>query len=240
MINGMDPQPAQRQKVFSLFIDASPTPPHGQSPKHRFEQHRVPTPSSTTQFESQRIFSNMHRQQPLLPTTIPSISFLYRAGTGRRISRMAFKGFLRRIRIGNNNFEFRLQHVSKHLHLTILSEALNYDQEHFRLRGKVFHGSQDSREHETIIRMKKDGYSWEDIHDVLPHRSSAGIRVQYSTKLNKTPKVIMFGSNGPIYLELHRVRTPISGSEVEQMRIASAIPRRISLQELYPYPAEQI
>lgn len=35
----------------------------------------------------------------------------------------------------------------------------------------------------TVLKMKKDGYSWEEIHAALPHRTKATIQVRYSTKL---------------------------------------------------------
>jgi hypothetical protein len=38
-------------------------------------------------------------------------------------------------------------------------------------------------EEQIVIDMKRDGASWEEIHDVLPHRSTGTIQVRYSTKL---------------------------------------------------------
>ncbi|ESZ90419.1 hypothetical protein SBOR_9207 [Sclerotinia borealis F-4128] len=49
--NDMDLQPAKRQKLSSLFTDNSPTPTYEHSPRHRFKQDHIPTPSSTTQSE---------------------------------------------------------------------------------------------------------------------------------------------------------------------------------------------
>ncbi|PQE10938.1 hypothetical protein CJF32_00007756 [Rutstroemia sp. NJR-2017a WRK4] len=53
-----------------------------------------------------------------------------------------------------------------------ISSIPKYDQEHFRRRGKVFHGSQDSREHETTVRMKEnvmDQYTWNFTESVPQH-----------------------------------------------------------------------
>jgi hypothetical protein len=40
-------------------------------------------------------------------------------------------------------------------------------------------------ENETILKMKEEGCSWEEIHAALPHRTPGVIQVQYSTKLKK-------------------------------------------------------
>jgi hypothetical protein len=32
------------------------------------------------------------------------------------------------------------------------------------------------------LKMKKDGYSWEEIHAALPHRTKGTIQVRYSAK----------------------------------------------------------
>ena len=43
----------------------------------------------------------------------------------------------------------------------------------------------ESEENKTILKMKKEGCSWEEIHHALPDRTSGAIEVQYSTKLKK-------------------------------------------------------
>jgi len=40
-------------------------------------------------------------------------------------------------------------------------------------------------ENKTILEMKSNGCSWEEIHAELPHRTPGAIQVQYSTKLKK-------------------------------------------------------
>jgi hypothetical protein len=35
----------------------------------------------------------------------------------------------------------------------------------------------------TVLKMKKDGYSWEEIHAALPNRTKGTIQVHYCTKL---------------------------------------------------------
>jgi len=41
----------------------------------------------------------------------------------------------------------------------------------------------ESEENETILKMKKEGCSWEEIRHALPDRTPGAIQVQYSTKL---------------------------------------------------------
>jgi hypothetical protein len=41
------------------------------------------------------------------------------------------------------------------------------------------------KENATILRMKEDGHSWDDIHAALPHRTKGTIQVHYCTKLKK-------------------------------------------------------
>jgi hypothetical protein len=37
----------------------------------------------------------------------------------------------------------------------------------------------------TVLKMKRDGCPWEEIHAALPHRSKGTIQVRYSTKLKR-------------------------------------------------------
>jgi hypothetical protein len=39
---------------------------------------------------------------------------------------------------------------------------------------------------ETILKMKEEGFSWEEIYAALPHRTPGAIQVQYSTKLKSS------------------------------------------------------
>jgi hypothetical protein len=111
-----------------------------------------------------------------------------------------FQGFLKRTIIGNDaiyTLEFQLQHVPEHLHLPVIAEALNTDTAatprnmiHSRVhparsRAKSRRVRWEPEEHDTIVRMKGEGCSWEEIHHALPHRTSAAIQVQYSTKLKR-------------------------------------------------------
>lgn len=112
-----------------------------------------------------------------------------------------FQGFLKRSNIGNEityNLQFRLQHIPEHLHLHVLSRALNTDSTHNST--SIHHDNLQSKtplqvrrkrvswrpkENKTILAMKKNGCTWKEIHQALPHRSQGAIQVQYSTKLKK-------------------------------------------------------
>jgi hypothetical protein len=62
-----------------------------------------------------------------------------------------------------------------------VAPASGIDQEELRYQKK---GDPWTREEEAIVRrMKNGGSSWEDIHNVLPHRSIGTLQVRYSTKL---------------------------------------------------------
>ena len=119
-----------------------------------------------------------------------------------------FKGFFKRSRIGEDvtySLEFRLPSTPDHPYL-----AANPSKAAFCSRGNtrpkplrrtsyssVLHSRTRSakaklpttrnlwtkQEDRTVVKMKKDGCTWEDIHDALPHRSLGSIKVHYSTKL---------------------------------------------------------
>ncbi|PQE19126.1 hypothetical protein CJF30_00007453 [Rutstroemia sp. NJR-2017a BBW] len=128
----INPQPAKQQELSSLFPDDSPTPTHEQSPRHSFKhiafllylRPRSPSPWVSAD-SSQHPSITTTATHVWLLTTIPSKCFAYGAGTVAEHQELPFKSFIKRAGIGSNNSEFRLQHVSKHFHLTILSEALN-------------------------------------------------------------------------------------------------------------------
>ena len=119
-----------------------------------------------------------------------------------------FQGFFKRTRIGNEtayNLVFQLSYVPEHLHLPVLSEALGMrsDKEastevgtpysavaHSEVRPATLRPKRKRvpwkpEENETILKMKKEGCSWEEIHHALPDRTPGAIQVQYSTKLKK-------------------------------------------------------
>lgn len=120
-----------------------------------------------------------------------------------------FQGFLKRITIGKEvtyNLEFKLSCNTEYPDIPIDPELLQLDREiteaasraipHPTIhRAAAFQGRKQRRkqrrkhalwtkeEDTTIIDMKKDGRSWEDIHTALPSHSKGSIQVHYSTKL---------------------------------------------------------
>jgi hypothetical protein len=113
-----------------------------------------------------------------------------------------FQGFLKRTKIGNKttyNLEFQLPRVPEHLHSEALgmrsdketsAEATTPHDASAHSKMYPAAGRQIKRvrwtpeEDATILKIRKeDGCSWEEIHDVLPHRSIGTIQVHYSTKL---------------------------------------------------------
>jgi hypothetical protein len=119
-----------------------------------------------------------------------------------------YQGFLKRTRIGNKttyNLEFQLPHIPEHLHLPILSEALGmrsnketsaeaasphtagaHSKMHFAApRPQIKRVRWAPEEDATILKMREDGCSWEEIHAALPSRTLGTIQVRFSTKLKK-------------------------------------------------------
>jgi hypothetical protein len=119
-----------------------------------------------------------------------------------------FQGLFKCTKIGNETTytpEFQLSHVPEHLHLPVLYVALGMRSNKETseeaatppttiAHSKVWPATLQSKrkgvswrpeENETIHKMKGEGYSWEEIHAALPHRTPGAIQVQYSTKLKK-------------------------------------------------------
>jgi hypothetical protein len=119
-----------------------------------------------------------------------------------------FQGFLKRTKIEDDvtyNLEFHLPRTLEHFRLPIHAHALDngsdqamsapagtphsavsYSEvEPATLRAKRKRVPWRPDENKTILRMKEQGCSWEEIHTALPHRTSGAIQVQYSTKLKK-------------------------------------------------------
>ncbi|APA13347.1 predicted protein [Sclerotinia sclerotiorum 1980 UF-70] len=204
-------RPAKQRRTRSLPIDNEQT----SSRHNGAEGHPWPRPiigpssiapstmidSSTLNFgghspatsDGNHYYSPPSAQSPSLAEPAPTAEY----------QEWPFQGFLKRTKIRNDtiyNLEFRLQDVPEHLHLPILSEAfgivevaqtppphsiLHSRVQPARLRAKGKRVRWEPKEHETILRMKESGCSWEEIHYALPHRTLAAIQVQYSTKLKK-------------------------------------------------------
>ncbi|KAL2357207.1 hypothetical protein BJ546DRAFT_967135 [Cryomyces antarcticus] len=119
-----------------------------------------------------------------------------------------FQGFLKRTRIGNEttyNFEFKLPCISEQLDLPISVEALGIDSNreataksvnphratsHSKIHAAASRPQRRApwtpKEDAKLCKMKKDGCTWEQIHDALPGRSKGTIQVRYSTKLKSS------------------------------------------------------
>jgi len=119
-----------------------------------------------------------------------------------------FQGFLKRTKIGSEttyNLEFKLPCISECLNLPINSKALHICSgreapakvtipheaaAHSKtypaaLRPQIKRAPWTWEEDATVLKMRNEGCSWEDIHAALPHRSKGTIQVRYSMKLKK-------------------------------------------------------
>jgi hypothetical protein len=119
-----------------------------------------------------------------------------------------FQGFLKRTKIGSEttyNLEFKLPCITGRLNIPINPKALDiyssreapakaaFPHEaaaHSKmypaaLRPQIKRAPWTTEEDATLLNMRNEGCSWEDIHAALPHRSKGTVQVRYSTKLKK-------------------------------------------------------
>jgi len=116
-----------------------------------------------------------------------------------------FQGFLKRTKIGNDimyNLEFKLPRISKHLNLPINPGALDICSSREAPKSPTRHDVAayskirqaplrpqkncvrwTTEEDATLLQMRNDGCSWEEISAALPRQSIGTIRVRCSTKL---------------------------------------------------------
>jgi hypothetical protein len=116
------------------------------------------------------------------------------------------RGFLKSARIGNDtsfNLEFHLVSVPEHLELSALCKAL-CDNDQPPIQPQILHStiahsktrnfqSTPSRkrapwtaeEDTTLVTMKEENCSWEEISAALPTHSQGSIQVRYSTRFSK-------------------------------------------------------
>ncbi|QSZ31862.1 hypothetical protein DSL72_001431 [Monilinia vaccinii-corymbosi] len=206
-----DVRPAKQRRTRSLSINNDQTSSRHNGIESRLWPRHIESPSFTAPSPmTNSSISDFGRHSPAASNgnhchslrSAQSPSLVEPAPTAE-YQEWPFQGFLKRTKIGNDttyNLEFRLQDVPEQLHLPILSEALGISEvaqsvpprsiphsrvQPARLRAKGKRVRWEPEEHETIVRMKKDGCSWEEIHHALPHRTQAAIQVQYSTKLKK-------------------------------------------------------
>jgi hypothetical protein len=116
-------------------------------------------------------------------------------------------GFLKRTRIGNEttfNLEFHLTHLPDDLELStpfaalgsgfsvetstrprISHSAVTHSKTHHVTSGSPMKRVKWTAEEDaTLIRMKENGCSWEEISAALPSRNPGAIQVRYSTKFS--------------------------------------------------------
>jgi hypothetical protein len=188
-----DPRPKKRQKCLGrhrlmppaatqVEIDATQTQadqPTSTDDKHHHSSRTSRSPSATTE----SVLVAEYQEWP-------------------------FQGFLKRTKIGDDityNLEFKLPSIWEHLYLPINSEALDICPSRKALaKSPVPHEAsvyskirqaplqpQKKRvrwtpeEDATLLQMRSDGCSWEDIHAALPHRSMGTIQVRHSIESKK-------------------------------------------------------
>ena len=119
-----------------------------------------------------------------------------------------FQGFLKSAIIENEityNLEFKLPRILEHPNIPVPSNLLSaglskeiytkalsphITAAHSKVRPAISHAKKKRvpwslNEYSTILQMKKQGCSWEEIHRALPHQTQGVIQVQYSPKLKR-------------------------------------------------------
>jgi hypothetical protein len=165
---GEDPRPAERQKPRS-------------------------TPAALHLQRSSTCVDNSHHYA-LRTSRSPSAAT--KATPFAEYQEWPFQGFLKRTKIGDDvmyNLEFKLPSISGHLGVPIHPEALDINHNtatHSKvhqapLKPKKSKVAWTPDEEATLVQMKNDGCSWEEISAALPRRSIGTIQVRYSTKFKK-------------------------------------------------------
>jgi len=198
-----DPRPAKRRKPRSaravtppLHLRRSPPPPPTTSAEIDKAQSQDDHGCSSTFIDEQHCASRTSRG----PSAAPEAALV------TEYREWPFQGFLKRTRIGDDvtyNLEFKLPSISEQLHLPIDPKALDIcsskeapakvpTHHEAATHSKIHHAPLQPKkkrvkwtpeEDATLLQMRKDGCSWEEIHAALPHRSIGTIQVHYSTKL---------------------------------------------------------
>jgi hypothetical protein len=119
-----------------------------------------------------------------------------------------FQGFLKCTKIGSEtiyNLEFKLPCISGCLNKLINPKVLDTCSsmealaktaipQKVAIYSKIYpaallpqpkHTLWTPEEDVTLLKMRNEGYLWEDIHTALPHQSKGTIQVCYSTKLKR-------------------------------------------------------
>jgi hypothetical protein len=193
-----DPRPAKRRK-FRVTHPRSLTP---------LLTTKVEIDNAQSQADHRCPPARIDDEHRHTPQTSRSPSALVESMPVAEYQEWPFQGFLKRTKIGDDityNLEFKLPCISGQLNLPINPEALDICSSreapakaaiphevaaHSKmyaaaLRPQIKRAPWTPEEDATLLKMRNEGCSWEDIHAALPHRSKGTIQVRYSTKLKR-------------------------------------------------------
>jgi hypothetical protein len=203
-----DPRPAKRRKPCSapavtapLYLrESRPILSHSTSSLEMDDaQPQADCGYRSTLADDEQHYTPRPSQSPSAPTeSVPHAEY----------QEWPFQGLLKYTKLGNEtsyNLEFQLPCIPERLYLPIPSESLSIGSSqgtsvevgtpnsavaHSEVRPATLQPKRKRvtwkpEENETILKMKKEGCSWEEIHRALPGRTPGAIQVQYSTKLKK-------------------------------------------------------
>jgi hypothetical protein len=193
---GGDPRPAKRRKTRGA--PAVNPPLHLQrSPPLKLQSAARPEIDDVQARGDHGCSSNlMDDSQRRASQTSRSPSAATEAAPFAEYQEWPFEGFLKRTKIGDDvtyNLEFKLPSISEYLRVPIYPEALDINHDtatHSKvhqapLKPKKSKVAWTPEEDATLVQMKNDGCSWEEIRAALPGRSKGTIQVRYSTKFKK-------------------------------------------------------
>jgi hypothetical protein len=201
-----DPQPAKRRKLHSAPAVTLPLHLQRSDPLRSTSTTRpeIDDPRPQVDHGCPSTFVDNNHQHASRTSRILSVAS--EAVPVAEYQEWPFQGFLKRIRIGDDvtyNLEFKLPLASEHLHLLINSAALDtcsskeapakaptpheaaahskIRQALLQLMKKRKHVKWTTEEDATLLQMRNDGRSWEEIAKSLPHRTPKTIQVHFST-----------------------------------------------------------
>ena len=198
-----DPRPAKRRKPRSaravtppLHLRRSPPPPPTR-PEIGEAQSQDDHGCSSTLIDEQYCASRTSRSPSAASEAVRVAEY----------QEWPLQGFLKYIIIGDKvkyNLEFKLPSISEHLHLPIDPKALDicsskeapakvpthheaaaYSkkcQAPLQPKKKRKHVKWTTKEDITLLQMRNDGCSWEEIAKALPYRTPEAIQVHFSTR----------------------------------------------------------
>ncbi|KAM0184594.1 hypothetical protein ACHAPC_005685 [Botrytis cinerea] len=173
-------RPAKRRKVPSMPTNYDLTPPHKHNKRHRLRQRHTLATLSIKQLDMDKVQpQGLDGRSPMPIDKHHRYPLTLSKSSGIISNNTIYAGISTRC---DNVVHSKVQKAKP---LSTCSVVIYSKVQPLILRTKRNSARWTSSENKTLLRMKKSGCSWEEIHNTLPHRTQGAIQVQYSTKLKK-------------------------------------------------------